>query len=389
MKLVPIFVFCLFALTPLAHSVTQAQVFSTAAGPVTITPLNHASTLIEAGGKVIYLDPAKPVNWPGRPKADLILITDIHGDHMDPDSIKEISKPGTEIMAPPAVVQNRDHRQAHCQWRDQDLGRWTIEAIPAYNLKRGPSPGKFFHDKGRGNGYVLTYGGKRFYFSGDTEGVPEMRALKNIDVAFVCMNLPYTMPPDEAADAVKAFHPKIVSHITTAVPISQFFKRDWKAQALKCDCSSGIRNSAPNRVRAGVLICPAEQSSAFLSQYPSTSRAMLDRADEDIYPCATGGPGGFRGYRLWKAGGESNAVSCMPELLNRPSRSVQQPKWLTQSGIQRMDCARICSPLHQTSSPRYTRGKSVIPLTGGQFDSKILTVRQVCTSECRVPASGP
>ena len=87
---------------------------------------------------------------------------------------------------------------------------WTIEAIPAYNLKRGPEPGKFFHDKGRGNGYVLTYGGKRFYFSGDTEGIPEMRALKNIDVAFVCMNLPYTMPPEEAADAVKAFHPKIV-----------------------------------------------------------------------------------------------------------------------------------------------------------------------------------
>lgn len=87
---------------------------------------------------------------------------------------------------------------------------WSIEAIPMYNLKRGPEAGKLYHDKGRGNGYVLTYGGKRFYISGDTEGIPEMRALKNIDVAFVCMNLPYTMPPDEAADAVKAFHPKIV-----------------------------------------------------------------------------------------------------------------------------------------------------------------------------------
>ena len=79
-----------------------------------------------------------------------------------------------------------------------------------YNLTRGPSAGKLFHDKGRGNGYVLTYGGKKFYIAGDTEGVPEMRALKNIDVAFVCMNLPYTMPPDEAAEAVKAFKPKIV-----------------------------------------------------------------------------------------------------------------------------------------------------------------------------------
>ncbi len=79
-----------------------------------------------------------------------------------------------------------------------------------YNLTRGPEPGKLFHPKGRGNGYVLAYGGKRFYFSGDTEGTPAMKALKNIDVAFVCMNLPYTMPPDEAAQAVRAFRPKIV-----------------------------------------------------------------------------------------------------------------------------------------------------------------------------------
>ena len=88
-----------------AWGAAQPQVFYTSAGPVKITPLNHASTLIEAGGKVIYLDPAKPVNLSGRPKADLILITDIHGDHMDPDSIKEISKAGTEIIAPPAVAQ--------------------------------------------------------------------------------------------------------------------------------------------------------------------------------------------------------------------------------------------------------------------------------------------
>ena len=88
--------------------------------------------------------------------------------------------------------------------------KWTVEAIPMYNMTRGPEAGKYFHDKGRGNGYVLTYGGKRFYISGDTEAIPEMKALKNIDVAFVCMNLPYTMPAEEAADAVKAFHPKVV-----------------------------------------------------------------------------------------------------------------------------------------------------------------------------------
>ena len=193
-----------------AHAVAQTQTFPTSAGPVKITPLYHASTLIEAGGKTIYLDPAKPAKLAGLPKADLILVTDIHGDHMDPDSEKAVSKDGTEVFAPPAVVQTVTTAKPIANGETKTWQGWTIEAIPAYNLKRGPEPGKLFHDKGRGNGYVLTYGGKRFYFSGDTEGVPEMRALKNIDVAFVCMNLPYTMPPDEAADAVKAFHPKIV-----------------------------------------------------------------------------------------------------------------------------------------------------------------------------------
>lgn len=199
-----------FGMAVLAHAAAEPQVFSTSAGPVKITPLNHASTLIEAGGKTIYLDPAKPVKFSGLPKADLILITDIHGDHMDPDSIKDTSKADTEIFAAPAVVQTVTAAKPIANGETKTWQGWTIEAIPAYNLKRGPAPRKLFHDKGRGNGYVLTYGGKRFYFSGDTEGVPEMRALKNIDVAFVCMNLPYTMPPEEAAEAVKAFHPKIV-----------------------------------------------------------------------------------------------------------------------------------------------------------------------------------
>ncbi len=200
----------LFVAVPRGHAAAAPQVFQTSAGPVKITPLYHASTLIEAGGKTIYLDPAKPAKLAGLPKADLILITDIHGDHMDPDSIKEISKADTEIFAAPAVGQTVTSAKPIANGETKTWQSFTIKAIPAYNLKRGPAPGKLFHDKGRGNGYVLTYGGKRFYFSGDTEGIPEMRALKNIDVAFVCMNLPYTMPPDEAADAVKAFHPKVV-----------------------------------------------------------------------------------------------------------------------------------------------------------------------------------
>jgi len=216
----------LLIVTALPSWAAQTQTFDTSAGAVKITPLYHASTLIEAGGKTIYLDPAKPAKLDGLPKAGLILITDIHGDHMDPDSDKAISEDGTVIFAPPAAVKvltdanpvPKGETKTRGAWTIQAIangetktwGDWTIEAIAAYNLKRGPAPGKLFHDKGRGNGYVLTYGGKRFYFSGDTEGVPEMRELKNIDVAFVCMNLPYTMPPEEAADAVKAFHPKIV-----------------------------------------------------------------------------------------------------------------------------------------------------------------------------------
>ena len=200
----------LFAAAAGAQSGRPTQTFDTSAGPVKITPIFHASTLIEAGGKAIYVDPAKPSDFTGLPKADLILITDIHGDHMDPAAVATLGKSGTEILAPAAVVKTVTTAKTISNGETQKWDKWTIEAIPMYNLVRGPEAGKLYHDKGRGNGYVRTYGGKRFYFSGDTENIPEMRALKNIDVAFVCMNLPYTMPPDEAADAVLAFHPKIV-----------------------------------------------------------------------------------------------------------------------------------------------------------------------------------
>ena len=114
------------------------------------------------------------------------------------------------FIAPEAVAKTVDGAKVMRNGETTTWDQWKIEAVPMYNLKRGPSEGKFYHDKGRGNGYVLTYGGKRFYIAGDTEGIPEMRALKNIDVAFVPMNLPYTMTPEEAADAVRAFHPKVV-----------------------------------------------------------------------------------------------------------------------------------------------------------------------------------
>jgi L-ascorbate metabolism protein UlaG (beta-lactamase superfamily) len=193
-----------------AQPARQSQIFETSAGPVEITPIYHASTLITAGGKVIYVDPAKPSDFTSLPPADLILITDIHGDHMDPAAVAALSKAATQVIAPAAVAKTITAAKVVANGETTKWDAWTIEAVPMYNLVRGPEPGKLFHDKGRGNGYVLTYGGKRFYFSGDTENIPEMRALKNIDVAFVCFNLPYTMTPEEAADGVLAFHPKVV-----------------------------------------------------------------------------------------------------------------------------------------------------------------------------------
>jgi L-ascorbate metabolism protein UlaG (beta-lactamase superfamily) len=200
-----------FAAGAHAQKARPVQTFDSSAGPVKITPVYHASLEIEAGGKIIIVDPAKPANFAGLPQADLILITDIHGDHLDPDLIKAESKAGTEIIAPAAVAKTVTTAKVIGNGEKTTWGAWTIEAIPMYNTTptRGPKAGTVFHEKGRGNGYVLTYGGKRFYFSGDTEGIPEMRALKNIDVAFICMNLPYTMTAEEAADAVKAFHPKV------------------------------------------------------------------------------------------------------------------------------------------------------------------------------------
>jgi L-ascorbate metabolism protein UlaG (beta-lactamase superfamily) len=200
----------LTAAAMLAQTQRPVEEFRTNAGVVKITPVRHASMVIEAGGKVIQVDPWSQGNYDGLPKADLILITDIHPDHLDAKEIANLKKGDTAIIAPAAVAKTLTEAKVISNGESTTWDKWRIEAVPMYNLKRGPSEGKLFHDKGRGNGYVLTYGGMRFYIAGDTEGTPEMLALKNIDVAFVPMNLPYTMPPEEAADAVRAFHPKIV-----------------------------------------------------------------------------------------------------------------------------------------------------------------------------------
>jgi L-ascorbate metabolism protein UlaG (beta-lactamase superfamily) len=201
-------VFCLVMGIPV-FAAKPAEEFKTKAGTLKITPIMHAALAIEAGGQEIVVDPAMG-DYSALPKADVILITDIHGDHLAPEQIAKLRKAGTTIIIPGAARKDVPDGVVMKNGETKTIGAWTFEAVPMYNIKRGPSEGKLFHDKGRGNGYVVTYGGLRIYLSGDTENIPEMRALKNIDVAFVCMNLPYTMPPEEAAEAVKAFHPKIV-----------------------------------------------------------------------------------------------------------------------------------------------------------------------------------
>ncbi len=202
-----------FALT-FSHSGTvtaeDSDTIPASGGDIKITPITHGSVQIEYGGKVIYVDPWSRGDYSGAPQGDLILVTDIHGDHLDPEMIDKLRKSGAPVVAPAAAAPKIEDPTVLANGESKTVAGVAIEGVPMYNLVRGPEEGKIFHDKGRGNGYILTLGGKRIYFSGDTECVPEIRALENIDVAFMTMNLPYTMPPKEAADCVKAFAPKIV-----------------------------------------------------------------------------------------------------------------------------------------------------------------------------------
>ena len=181
-------------------------------GNIELTPMTHAHVQVEFGGKVIQVDPTSQSNLAGAKKADIILISDIHGDHLDPKAVDMVKKPTTIVVGPAAVIGKLTGQKTEtiANGQTRTVDGVSITAVPAYNITRGPAAGQLFHDKGRGNGYVLTLGGKRIFFSADTECVPEIKALTNIDVAFLTMNLPYTMPPEEAAACAKAFKPKMV-----------------------------------------------------------------------------------------------------------------------------------------------------------------------------------
>jgi L-ascorbate metabolism protein UlaG (beta-lactamase superfamily) len=191
---------------------SEPDTISTKSGPLIVQPIQHASLILMVHGLTIYADPNNADSYKGRTPPDIILITDIHGDHFDIKTIDAIKKTGTLLVVPQVVADklpdaDKDHLIVLKNGDKTEQSGISIRAIPMYNLPESPTA---MHTKGRGNGYVLGIGGKLIYLSGDTQGIPEMRSLKNIDVAFICMNLPYTMDVKEAADAVLAFKPKIV-----------------------------------------------------------------------------------------------------------------------------------------------------------------------------------
>ncbi len=206
----------IFLLTPVLFYVNAQRsapdTENTKLGPLTIQPIQHASLILTVHGTTIYADPNGADNYTGLTPPDIILITDIHGDHFDVKTIDAIKKESTLLIVPQVVADklpdaDKTHLIVLKNGDQTNQSGMSIRAIPMYNLPESPTA---MHTKGRGNGYVLGIGGKLIYLSGDTQGIPEMRALKNIDIAFICMNLPYTMDIKEAADAVLAFKPKIV-----------------------------------------------------------------------------------------------------------------------------------------------------------------------------------
>jgi L-ascorbate metabolism protein UlaG (beta-lactamase superfamily) len=187
------------------------DVIPTSQGDLRIAFLGHASLMLSWGGKVLHVDPVSAEADYGRlPKADLVLITHDHYDHLDPKALAAIRKPGTEVVAAKVCAGKVAGAVILGNGESTTALGLHIEAVAAYNIvNKRPGDGPF-HPKGDGNGYIVTFGDKRVYIAGDTENTAEMKALKNIDVAFLPMNLPYTMTPEMVADAAKAFKPKIL-----------------------------------------------------------------------------------------------------------------------------------------------------------------------------------
>jgi len=196
-----------------ARAQGKGDSYKTTGGEILVSPVSHASFVMSVPGMVIYADPVGgKAAYEGQPAPDLVLITHEHGDHFEPDTLAAIVGPDTKLVVNPAVLEKlsgdlKAKATAIGNGEKTTVRTVEIEAIPAYNLTEDR---KKYHPQGRDNGYVLTVDGARVYIAGDTEDIPEMRALKDILVAFVPMNLPYTMDETQAASAVAEFKPAFV-----------------------------------------------------------------------------------------------------------------------------------------------------------------------------------
>jgi L-ascorbate metabolism protein UlaG (beta-lactamase superfamily) len=189
----------------------EKDVFETSEGELTITFIGHGTLMMEFSGKIIHIDPVpRYADYSQMPKGDLILVTHSHGDHFDTETIDLLKKSSTELVLSGLCYEQYGEGKV---MKNGDSGTYAdikIDAVPAYNIKHMRSGDTPYHPKGEGNGYVLHLGDKKVYVAGDTENIPEMANLKNIDIAFLPMNVPYTMTPEMAADAAKMFKPKIL-----------------------------------------------------------------------------------------------------------------------------------------------------------------------------------
>jgi len=184
---------------------------NTTSGVVEMHFIGHGSLMFAVGNFIIYVDPVRTSGqYDNMPKADLILVTHEHSDHLDTDLIKTLRKDETVMLASEKAAASVPWAQVMKAGDTRVVKGVTVMAVPAYNIKNVRAPGQPYHPKGVGNGYVLKIGDKKFYVAGDTENIPEMKDLKNIDVAFLPMNLPYTMTPEMVADAARMFKPAIL-----------------------------------------------------------------------------------------------------------------------------------------------------------------------------------
>jgi L-ascorbate metabolism protein UlaG (beta-lactamase superfamily) len=189
----------------------EKDTIATSKGDLKITFIGHASLMFEFDGKTIYADPVSTyADFSTMPKADIILIAHEHGDHLEKKAIENLTTKETVVLLNEAGQKQLGSGEAIKNGGTKEVKGIKIEAVPAYNIVNTRGPGQPYHAKGNGNGYVVTFGDKKVYVAGDTENVPEMANLKDIDIAFLPMNLPYTMTPEMVAEAAKVIKPKIL-----------------------------------------------------------------------------------------------------------------------------------------------------------------------------------